>query len=269
MPPGIEHGSFISHSSTLFVSNLAYDVTSTDLQTAFSDLAPVRSAFVVLEHGSGVSKGVGYVSFSIKEDAQTAFESLTTNGMAINGRNIRVQWAETKVLHSLVLCLYLRPPQPKNKPKNRPKADDAKKEPEPPVRTLLAHKVNDPLAIRTIVVSGLPSSINQKTLWKKLRKFEGAESVEWPAKIVGGEDSSTGDLAFPLVHFRTLTCRVQHMYCFHHLASHKTPSVSSTLMSSKGPSFLSRSKSGLTISLKPLLKVKIFYSPCSTVYSCT
>jgi len=95
--PEVKHSSIISHSSTLFVSNLAYDVTSTDLQTAFSDLAPVRSAFVVLESGSGVSKGVGYVSFSIKEDAETAFESLTTNGMAINGRNIRVQWAENKV----------------------------------------------------------------------------------------------------------------------------------------------------------------------------
>ena len=88
----------MSCSSTLFVSNLPYDATSTDLQTACSDLAPVRSAFVVLEHGSGVSKGVGYVTFSIKEDAQTAFESITTNGMTINGRNIRVQWAESKVI---------------------------------------------------------------------------------------------------------------------------------------------------------------------------
>lgn len=88
----------MSHSSTFFVSNLPYDATSTDLQTAFSDFAPVRSAFVVLEHGSGVSKGVGYVSFSIKEDAQTAFESIKTTGMVINGRNIRVQWAESKVI---------------------------------------------------------------------------------------------------------------------------------------------------------------------------
>ncbi|KIJ57897.1 hypothetical protein HYDPIDRAFT_63815, partial [Hydnomerulius pinastri MD-312] len=61
---------------TLFVSNLPYGATSTDLQTTFSDLAPVRSAFVVLEHGTGVSKGVGYVSFSIKEDAQTAFDTI-------------------------------------------------------------------------------------------------------------------------------------------------------------------------------------------------
>ncbi|KAF8552784.1 RNA-binding domain-containing protein [Imleria badia] len=167
----------ISHSSTLFVSNLPYDATSTDLQTAFSDLAPVRSAFVVLEHSSGVSKGVGYVSFSIKEDAQTAFESLTTHGMAINGRNVRVQWAESKT-------------------KDRPKVENAKKEKETPVRSLPLHKVNDPLAIQTIVVSGLPPSIDQKSLWKKLRKFEGAENVEWPAKTPGGEDVSTAHVLF-------------------------------------------------------------------------
>ncbi|KAH0828730.1 hypothetical protein J3R83DRAFT_3142 [Lanmaoa asiatica] len=170
------------HGSTLFVSNLPYNATSTDLQTAFSDLAPVRSAFVVLEHGSGASKGVGYVSFSIKEDAQTAFERITANGMAINGRIIRVQWAENK---------------PKNKTQDRPKAEDVKKEKETPtVRSLLAQKVNDPLAIQTIAVSGLPPSINQKTLWKKLRKFEGAENVEWPVKTIGGEDPSTAHVLF-------------------------------------------------------------------------
>ncbi|KAG8221477.1 hypothetical protein J3R82DRAFT_1690 [Butyriboletus roseoflavus] len=170
-----------NHGSTLFVSNLPYDATSTDLQTAFSDLAPVRSAFVVLEHGCGVSKGVGYVSFSIKEDAQTAFESITANGMTINGRDIRVQWAESK---------------PKNKAKDRPRAENVKEEKEAPVQSSLSQKVNDPLAIRTVVVSGLPSSINQKTLWKKLRKFEGAENVEWPAQTVGGEDPSTAHVLF-------------------------------------------------------------------------
>lgn len=99
-------------------------------------------------------------------------------------------------------------PQPKNKTKDRPKSESVKKEKETPVRTLLAQKVNDPFAIRTIVVSGLPSSINQKTLWKKLRKFGGAENVEWPAKTDGGEDPSTGKLFLSLVHFRILTSRV-------------------------------------------------------------
>lgn len=86
--------------STLFVSNLPYTATSTDLQTLFSDIAPVRSAFVVLEPGSGVSKGVGYVSFSIKEDAEEAFQKVGGEGVVLNGRKLRVQWAENKVRFS-------------------------------------------------------------------------------------------------------------------------------------------------------------------------
>ena len=50
----------------------------------------------------------------------------------------------------------------------------------------------DPLAIRTIVVSGLPSSADSKTLWKKFRKYAGAEKVEWPVKSENGEESDTG-----------------------------------------------------------------------------
>ncbi|KIJ62304.1 hypothetical protein HYDPIDRAFT_136440 [Hydnomerulius pinastri MD-312] len=174
--------SAVGHGSTLFVSNLPYGATSTDLQTTFSDLAPVRSAFVVLEHGTGVSKGVGYVSFSIKEDAQTAFDTISTDGISINGRKLRVQWADSK---------------PKDKTKDRPKVDVAKKEREErPVVTSFGPKSNDPLAIRTIIVSGLPPSIDSKALWKKLRKFEGAEKVEWPAKAAGGEDASTANVLF-------------------------------------------------------------------------
>ncbi|OJA15609.1 hypothetical protein AZE42_09640 [Rhizopogon vesiculosus] len=85
-----------SHGSTLFVSNLPYNATSTDLQTTFSDLAPVRYAFVVMNHGTGESKGFGYVSFSIREDAQTAFDTVSTEGISINGRKLRVRWADKK-----------------------------------------------------------------------------------------------------------------------------------------------------------------------------
>ncbi len=79
------------------MSNLPYSATSTDLKTLFSDIAPVRSAFVVLEHGTGVSKGVGYVSFAITEDAKAAFERVSADGMTLDRRNLRVDWATNRV----------------------------------------------------------------------------------------------------------------------------------------------------------------------------
>jgi RNA recognition motif-containing protein len=86
-----------SYRSTLFVSNLPYTATSTDLNTLFSDFAPVRSAFVVLEHVTGTSKGVGYVSFAIPEDASVAFNTCSTDGIILDGRKLRVEWATNKV----------------------------------------------------------------------------------------------------------------------------------------------------------------------------
>jgi len=94
------------------VSNLPYDATSTDLKTAFSDLAPVRSAFVVLEQGTGVSKGVGYVSFAIREDAQTAYDTITADGMSLNDRKLRVEWAGPKVTLSIQLICTIVDPSP-------------------------------------------------------------------------------------------------------------------------------------------------------------
>ncbi|KAF9050815.1 hypothetical protein BDZ89DRAFT_1057238, partial [Hymenopellis radicata] len=148
-----ERDSESAHGSTLFVSNLPYTATSVDLQTLFSDIAPVRT-------GTGVSKGVGYVAFAIKEDAQAAFDTINREGLTLVGRNLRVQWAEQK-------------------PKDGTESIPAKQPKQPPAPRRRAPQ--DPIAIRTIVVTGLPSTIDSKaTLWKKFRKYSGAESVEWP-----------------------------------------------------------------------------------------
>lgn len=82
-------------SSTLFVSNLPYTATSTDLQTLFSDIGPVRSAFIVQDKETKVSKGVGYVSFAIRDDAQRALDDPTS--LVLDGRSLRVQWPGQKV----------------------------------------------------------------------------------------------------------------------------------------------------------------------------
>ncbi|KAL5483572.1 NOP4 [Sanghuangporus weigelae] len=144
--------------STLFVSNLPYTATSTDLKTLFSDFAPVRSAFVVLE--DDVSKGVGYVSFAITEDAKTTLDTIERDGLELNGRKLRVQIADRK-------------------PKERTTEKKAKSEHKTTItpQVALPKTPKDPNAIRTIIISGLPASIDTKVLWKKVRKYDGAESV--------------------------------------------------------------------------------------------
>ncbi|KAJ7105735.1 hypothetical protein C8R43DRAFT_1140711 [Mycena crocata] len=156
-----------AHGATLFVSNLPYTATSVDLQTLFSDIAPVRSAFVVTEPGTGVSKGVGYVSFALKEDAQSAFETISKDGITIANRALRIQWADTK-------------------PKEKGERVKTESKPRPPPRVPAPY---DPLAIRTIIVSGLPSPVDSKVLWKKFRKYPGAEKVDWPVKNEDGDEN--------------------------------------------------------------------------------
>ncbi|KAF5368841.1 hypothetical protein D9758_002895 [Tetrapyrgos nigripes] len=167
----------VKHGSTLFVSNIPYTVTSTDLQTLFSDIAPVRSAFIVTEHGTGVSKGVGYVSFSIREDAQSAYDKISQEGISLAGRQLRIQWAE-------------------NKPKEKGEKVKKESKPTPIPRPQHPKAPHDPLAIRTIVVSGLPSSVDSRVLWKKFRKYPGAEKVEWPIKFGEEERTDTAHVLF-------------------------------------------------------------------------
>jgi nucleolar protein 4 len=54
----------------------------------------------------------------------------------------------------------------------------------------------DPDAIRTIVISGLPQGIDSKALWKKVRKYAGAEKVEYPATVDGTADASMAHVLF-------------------------------------------------------------------------
>ena len=178
-----------SRSSTLFVSNLSYTVTSTDLKTLFSDIAPVRNAFVVLEHGTEVSKGVGYVSFAVKEDVQLALDKISSEGLTINGRSVRVQLADTRPKDKDSASASGKNVDQDAKPTKTRKAKN-------PGGVALAPK--DPLAIRTVVLSGLPSSVDAKILWKKVRKQEGAEKVDWPAKPQTGEEDPTQGNPRPL-----------------------------------------------------------------------
>jgi cold-inducible RNA-binding protein len=80
--------------SKLYVGNLAYSVTSGDLEEAFSQAGQVTSAAVVSDKFSGQSKGFGFVEMGSAEDAQKAIQML--NETELKGRNIRVAEARPR-----------------------------------------------------------------------------------------------------------------------------------------------------------------------------
>jgi nucleolar protein 4 len=84
-------------STTLFISSLPYTATSTDLLTHFSYLGPVRHGFIATDRETGKSKGVGYVTYSLKEDAEKAVEEFDGGEFGGAGRKIRVAWADKRV----------------------------------------------------------------------------------------------------------------------------------------------------------------------------
>ena len=68
----------------LYVGNLPYEVTSSDLQQMFEAHGTVQSAEVIADRMSGRSRGFGFVEMGTDEEAQSAIEAL--NGQDQGGR---------------------------------------------------------------------------------------------------------------------------------------------------------------------------------------
>ncbi|MBL7150675.1 RNA-binding protein [Candidatus Microgenomates bacterium] len=78
----------------LYVGNLSYDVTSDQLDEAFSKAGKVISATVITDKYSGRSKGFGFVEVGSDEEAKKAIEMY--NGKDFQGRKMIVNEARPR-----------------------------------------------------------------------------------------------------------------------------------------------------------------------------
>ena len=78
----------------LYVGNLGYGVSSSDLEQLFAPFGTVTSAQVIGDRETGRSKGFGFVEMSTDEEAQAAIQGL--NGQEHDGRALTVNEARPR-----------------------------------------------------------------------------------------------------------------------------------------------------------------------------
>jgi RNA recognition motif-containing protein len=78
----------------LYVGNIDYGMTDSDLQALFEPHGTVASAQVIRDRNTGRSKGFGFVEMENEENAQSAIVAM--NGQQSNGRTITVSEARPK-----------------------------------------------------------------------------------------------------------------------------------------------------------------------------
>src|SRR5687768_4507669 len=78
----------------LYVGNLTYGVTNSDLEKMFEPYGTVQSAQVIMDRDTGRSKGFGFVEMGSDQEAQAAIAALS--GKQMGGRNLTVNEAKPK-----------------------------------------------------------------------------------------------------------------------------------------------------------------------------
>jgi RNA recognition motif-containing protein len=78
----------------LYVGNLAYSISDSDLQQLFEAHGSVQSAQVIMDRDTGRSKGFGFVEMGSDQEAQAAIAAM--NGKEVEGRSLTVNEARPK-----------------------------------------------------------------------------------------------------------------------------------------------------------------------------
>jgi RNA recognition motif-containing protein len=78
----------------IYVGNLNYKVNENDLENLFSEFGAVSSANIISDKFNGRSKGFGFVTMEIDEEANKAISEL--NGTDFQGRDMVVNEARPR-----------------------------------------------------------------------------------------------------------------------------------------------------------------------------
>lgn len=81
-------------SKKLYVGNLSYKATEDDLRDLFKEFETVSEVNLVVDRGTGRSRGFGFVTLSSDDDATKAVDSL--NGTKLHDREIVVNEARPR-----------------------------------------------------------------------------------------------------------------------------------------------------------------------------
>ena len=78
----------------LYVGNLTYGVTDSQLEQLFAPHGTVQSAQVIMDRDTGRSKGFGFVEMGSDQEAQAAIQAM--NGKEVDGRALTVNEAKPR-----------------------------------------------------------------------------------------------------------------------------------------------------------------------------
>jgi RNA recognition motif-containing protein len=78
----------------LYVGNLSYNTTSSDLENLFGQHGSVQKVDLISDRDTGRSKGFAFVQMSTNEEAQAAIAAL--NERELDGRNLTVNEAKPR-----------------------------------------------------------------------------------------------------------------------------------------------------------------------------
>ncbi|MBQ2551806.1 MAG: RNA-binding protein [Treponema sp.] len=82
-------------SKRVYAGNLSYITTEETLQREFSKFGPLVSVSLIIDRDTQQSKGFGFIEFENDSDADSAIAAMS--GKELDGRRIRVNFAEEKV----------------------------------------------------------------------------------------------------------------------------------------------------------------------------